>query len=865
MGKVFLAYDPILGREVALKLILGGDSDLAARMLREARSQSRIEHPNVCRIFEAGQWEGRPYIVMPYIKGKTLDALAPGLSREQLVLLYSTLCEGLHEAHRMGLVHRDIKPQNILVEETEAGTWKPYIMDFGLVRDDTEPQMTATGLIMGTPAFMSPEQARGDGRVLDRRADVYSLGASLYQNLVGQAPFEGQPMDIVLKVLTEAPPSPRSLRPDIPKDLETIVNRAMEKVPDHRYPTARALGEDLIRFLNGESLVAKAVSRRERMWRWAKRNPRLATASALVVLLGMGTIAQGVYSIVRLRRQAQIVLHFGIAAERMENHLRTATLRPYHDTSIERQVVVRQLAALEEEMGRRGALAIGPGHFALGKGYAALGDFRQARRHFQAAWDADFQTPEVSHHLGRTLAKIVQMELLGLTGKAREATLTHLNPTLRLPAIQHLKRGQEANPMAGALALGLLAHLENQLDEALRQATVAQGLSTWNDEGWRLEGDTWLEKSRQAYQADRFPEASEGVAKALAAFNRAVEVAPSSALAYAGLGEVFRQKLNLEIEAGTPRTTSMEAGLAACEQASFLDAASPQPYSALGKLLLRWADTTTNPDPSFSARERQETLERALESLKTAAALESTAEAHANLVWAYGLQVENQLKQGLDPDKAYQGAVREAGAAFKLQPDNARAIHWLSVACEPYVDHLEKRGIDSVPSLRIILKHLEEAFLNHPTGEWARRITSLNLSIAQQEASRNLDPRGSLDKAWQAIGEWKRLDERAIVEPDDLASALKSLHAWFYYLDAKQQTQSPETIHAQTLRWRQALEASGSPLGKVFRIDQDFLSCLARRDSAGMKKAEVELKACISKLEPGLQMKARELLKRGHG
>ena len=176
MGRVFLARDPRLNRSVALKFVRGDDPGLTQRFLAEARAQARVNHERVCKVYEVGEVQGRVYIAMQFIEGRTLGALAPELSVEQKALLLREASEGVHEAHRVGLIHRDLKPSNIMVERAEDGTLRPYVMDFGLARDWTEGA-TLTGAVMGTPQYMSPEQARGEVSRLDRRTDVYSLGA----------------------------------------------------------------------------------------------------------------------------------------------------------------------------------------------------------------------------------------------------------------------------------------------------------------------------------------------------------------------------------------------------------------------------------------------------------------------------------------------------------------------------------------------------------------------------------------------------------------------------------------------------------------------------------------------------------------
>ncbi len=189
MAHVYKAYDPKLQRNVALKFIRSDDENLRKRLLREARSQAQIEHDNVCKIYEVGEVQGKSFIAMQFIQGETLQQSAKKMSLEQKILLMKQISDAVQAGHRIGIIHRDIKPSNIMVEQSEDGTFHPYIMDFGIARDITDPDQTKTDAIVGTPAYMAPEQMMGEQGRVDRRTDIYGLGATLYYILSGQSPF----------------------------------------------------------------------------------------------------------------------------------------------------------------------------------------------------------------------------------------------------------------------------------------------------------------------------------------------------------------------------------------------------------------------------------------------------------------------------------------------------------------------------------------------------------------------------------------------------------------------------------------------------------------------------------------------------
>lgn len=312
MGVVYLAHQRSLKRDVALKMVLEGQhasDNLRDRFKAEARAVAKLQHQRIVQVFEVGEHEGMPYFSLEFVEGPSLDCRLNKIpiTAKEAASITEKICRAMQYAHDRGILHRDLKPANILT--TPSG--EPKISDFGLAKqiDDDDSAMTRTGTVMGTPSYMSPEQAQGLSDELTPQSDQYSVGAILYELLTGRAPFVGtKTYDTLSQVIHKEPVPPCHLQPGIESDIDTICLKALQKNPQKRYQNCDAMADDLARFLRGEPIHARPVGMPERFWRWCKRNPLIALPSASVVALLIVSATVSTLSFLQISAQAAVIV-----------------------------------------------------------------------------------------------------------------------------------------------------------------------------------------------------------------------------------------------------------------------------------------------------------------------------------------------------------------------------------------------------------------------------------------------------------------------------------------------------------------------------------------------------------------------------
>ncbi|MBI2837812.1 MAG: protein kinase [Acidobacteria bacterium] len=750
MGEVYHAYDEKLKRDVAIKLLQSDDPKLQGRFLQEARLQARVEHPGVCKVHETGEADGRPFIVMQLIQGDTLTQWHQGIALMEKLKVMIDVCEAVQEAHKLGLIHRDLKPGNIMVEKAQDGGWRPYVLDFGLARDIDGPGTTTTGQPIGTPCYMAPEQAQGRKDQMGPRTDVYGLGATLHFLVAGRPPFEAEGgVDLLMKVVQQEPKSPRSMGHKIPLDLDTVLMKCLEKEPARRYGSASEVAEELRRVVQGEPIQARraGLTVRLRKKAWKHRTVVAVSALAVAALLVAGGI--NVQQRWKAAERARLAQQFGQEIERIDTMMRTAALQPLHSIGPEKQHVRQAMGRIEEQMKSIGAVAEAPGNFALGRGYLALQEDERAREYLERAWDGGYRAPEVAYALGIVIGNLYRRELSLLENirstDLREARRKEIERDFRDPAMRYLQESRGAYMSSPEYAEGLLAYYEKNYPVAIEKAGKAYQRGSWFYEAKILEADV-----RIAMGNDLFHEGDvEGQLAALhdaeTALQAATGTGQSDPRAYQStcdlwLGLMFRAVYGTGEDIALYRRNAVLAG----EHALVADAQSPETYarlSAIHRLSAEYA-IRHGDDPS-------DWLAKATSAAGKLTALRSRDSASwylaATVDW---VRSRYEAQTGDDPLESLDRAARNYRRALTIKPDSATALNGLGVALWYQGQYESSHGRDAVGSLTGAIDCFRKSIQGNPQYHFAysNLLGALN-DRGLYEMQHGLDPQPALKEA----------------------------------------------------------------------------------------------------------------------
>lgn len=483
-SRILRAFDEQRGVEVALKLLHQDDPSLVERLRREVAIQAGLRHPNIAPIFEIIEYQGRPCAVMPLLDGERLDQAAAGLSLRERIALMLPVIDAVHAAHRAGLVHRDLKPANVLVIRDAEGRRQPMVLDFGVALDAADQRLTGTGEVVGTPGYLSPEQAAGRTDV-DRRSDVFSLGVMLYELVAERSPFAAESTaGTLLAVLQREPPSLRQSLPQLDPALERIIMQCLEKQPALRYDSARTLHADLEAWLDGRRVQARTLGLRYRLRRLVRHSPVMATALAAVVVLLLSTAAVGVHGLWQAQRSAALAGELSRLAADLGRDMQLLQMRPAHDIGPVRDQLRGRLEPIRRALDDSDAAVRAAAAEPLGLALLALGNDDEAVPLLQQAWQrvpeqelqGDCRACTLAAALGTIHERRYRQGLTRLAGIAeadlRRREIERLQRELLQPALQYLRPADHAAGEAGLLARALLEYHRPQAEPQARQRAI---------------------------------------------------------------------------------------------------------------------------------------------------------------------------------------------------------------------------------------------------------------------------------------------------------------------------------------------------------------------------------------------------------
>lgn len=753
MGNVYQGEDLRLKRSVALKFLRGHDADLLERFLLEAQSQARIKHENICKVYEVGEVQSHFYIAMQYIDGPSLKEAKSLLTLTEKVEVIRDVAYALHAAHNLGLVHRDIKPANIMLEKFEDSSWQPYLMDFGLVREVESRGNTVTGAIVGTPAFMSPEQARGDVHKLDRRSDIFSIGATFYDLLTGQIPFNGQnPMEIMLNVMKQDAISLRKLNSEIPLDLETIVMKCLDKEPLRRYQTAKALAEDLQRFLENEPIAARPPSLVYLIAKRARKNKAalIASSIALILVISMGIMFLiSRWRVIEQERQAQ---QFGQQVKEIEAILRYAYGLPLHNTKREKDIILARMKNIENRQKELGSIAEASGNYALGRGYIALHDYDKARFYLEKSWEQGYQTPEVKYALGQVLGELYKIALDDAqklnNREARETRIKEIENSLREPALNYLIASNGAQVESATYIEGLIAFYEQDYEQALKKANDAFEEVPWLYEAKKLAGDTYVLMGDQYHRKGEFVSAQRAYEQAGEVYKLAIDMARSDASIYEGESSRLASLMQISWEQGNFNQSYFDEALKATDKALLADPESIAAYRKRSALYARLGDIQLNygQDPRISL---QSAIEMAMQLIKLKS---DDYLAHNVIGLSYSTVADYELLNGQDPRGSLDRSIDSFQKSYLINATNGTALNNLGLNYLTKGQYEISIGIDPTLSLNLSIKNFNLLLAGNPTNHISlSNLGTAYIFYAKYEMEHGIDAAAKIESAIEVL------------------------------------------------------------------------------------------------------------------
>ncbi|WP_223787991.1 serine/threonine-protein kinase [Marinicella meishanensis] len=554
------------------------------RFVRERQILVDLDHPNIAKLLDLGVTEAHvPWYVMAYFPGQDIISFLQQTPTNltQKTHLFRQVCEAMAHAHRHGVVHRDIKPGNVLVNDQLA----VKVLDFGIALKDENPSMTATGAVLGTPGYMSPEQCKGQNALVDARSDVFSMGTLFYHMLTGSQPFQADSAaEMGYQIIHE---EAKSMPADIPKDLQAIIGQCLAKDPDQRYASASALLSDITAYLNGDVVQARRVSWWGRGLKRARQFPKTTGLLATFVLAVLGFVLLTWFQAQQNQRRLEQAERFVQQAESIKNEVRRLHMLPVHNVQPAYQRIRRQITELDQQIKASDANRSGLTDLALGSAHLSMRDFEPALQFLQLARDKGWQSPALDQQLGYVLAIEWTNQRQANKGikdpAAQQAHLAAAEQNYLQPAVRLLSETQQQS----AFLAGRLAWIEGRYEDAIAHYQQELQTNPWRHEAAKQISEVYMNLFRETGATEGYDAAMPYMDLSNEYLAQAIEIGRSDPLNH--VSRCTNAGIDIQIKRFLRRheaiPAAFQAGMQACENALALEPTAYSPWANMNLLL----------------------------------------------------------------------------------------------------------------------------------------------------------------------------------------------------------------------------------------------------------------------------------------
>jgi serine/threonine protein kinase len=594
MSSVYLVErsDGQIQQQAALKVIPTGmvSQQLKDRFLRERQILTDLNHPNIAKLYDAGITDsGVPWFVMEYIQGQDIIEFAElnNLNVEQRVILFKQVCEALKYSHSKGIVHRDIKPSNLIVGEDKV----VKLLDFGIAASDENDSLTMTGAVIGTPGYLSPEQAKGLTHQIDRRSDIFSVGVLLYKLIKKEMPFKADSIsEISYKIIND---EPTLLGHEIPADLGAITFKCLEKKVENRYSSVKNLLADINAYLNGDVIQARKVTWSLRLFKKIKKHPLISLFSTLAILAIIISISYTVFQTYESLRNLQVAEKHLSQAQEIKAKVRRTHMMPKHNVQAEYSQFKNEIQQLRQSIESDGLSVTGLSSFALGSAYLAMNDHDKAFEFLKDAESKGWQSTDLSAALGLVYAHrwadVIQRSLALEKDQLKQDYLKQ-NQSTYDSAVKYLQESQSGTSISNYLA-AKLAFIEKDYDEAIVLVEKEIQTNPWHYEAMAFAATIYNNKYELIGDTQGYENAVEYKKLSDLRLEQAISIGDSDPLNYVQ----YCQNMATEVRKQLNKMSSeiydfYDKSVSVCKDALLLNPFEKQPFLSLGAINEDMAD-----------------------------------------------------------------------------------------------------------------------------------------------------------------------------------------------------------------------------------------------------------------------------------